>query len=513
MSISIATNLLVVDASESVRKAIIQKLRALGAQRCLEAENGIEALDILKQQTVDVILCDSDLLQISGLELLKMIRTDAKLCSITFILITNESNRDYLLEAIKYGVSDVLVKPYTFDCFGDHIEKAIKNPLKTAVPLVTKNDIPEIFTKKIDPLTLLIVDNEPDCLELLSKAFQDEYRILTAENGTKALEICATNKPPDLVLLSVIMPDIGGFEVARRMREQPNSQYIPVIFITRLNDNASLVKGLDLGAVEFVTKPVDIQILKFQVRNFMYHVKLHKQLQGDYDAMIENARLRDVIEKITCHDLKVPLMGIVHLAETMLKSGVFNAKQLLMIEEIALQAAQTINLSIEIYKIETGNFRFNPQPVNIDTILQRLIETARETFHSIRLEFLSDAGKTPSIVLGDATLCYSLFHNLINNACEYANAKSCVTISTSHADSIKITITNEGVVEPKFRKNFFEKYLDTISTKWGGSYSAKLLAEVQHGCIALDVSDEDNLTTVTVYLPKFVTDCVEDNPS
>ncbi|MDD5227318.1 MAG: response regulator, partial [Methylococcales bacterium] len=113
MSISVATKFLVVDNSESIRKVIIQKLRAFGAQRCLEAANGEEALVILKQQTIDVILSDSDISPMSGLDLLKIVRTDAKLCSVSFVMITGESSHDYLLEAIKYGVSSVLIKPYT----------------------------------------------------------------------------------------------------------------------------------------------------------------------------------------------------------------------------------------------------------------------------------------------------------------------------------------------------------------------------------------------------------------
>lgn len=256
MPISVATKFLVVDGSESIRQVLIQKLRAYGAQRCLEASDGEEALAILRQQAVDLILSDSNTSPMSGLDLLKMIRMDAKLCSISFIMITSESNRDYLLEAIQYGVSSVLVKPYTFDGLGEHIEKALKNPLKTAVPLVTKKAIPNVVSKLPTPLTILIVDDMSDCLELLSELFKDEYHVLVAQNGAKALEICTSDNPPDLVLLDVMMPDMDGFEVTRRMREHPNSQHIPVIFITALESNAALVKGLDLGAVDFVTKAV-----------------------------------------------------------------------------------------------------------------------------------------------------------------------------------------------------------------------------------------------------------------
>jgi signal transduction histidine kinase len=260
-----------------------------------------------------------------------------------------------------------------------------------------------------------------------------------------------------------------------------------------------------------VTKPIDADILRVRVRNFMRYVELHKQLQSDHDEMLENVRLRDVIGSITRHDLKVPLTGIVHLIETMLENGEFNHKQLeqlKMMKEIALQATQTVNFSTELYKIEAGYFELNPQPVKINVILHRLVEIARETFREknlkISIEIDVSVDKTIPRVLGDATLCYSLFHNLINNACEYTNEKSDVTVSMSDTDPMKITIKNQGVVPLRLREPFFEKYLDSISTKWGGAYATKLMAEAQHGSISLNVSDVDDLTTLTVYLPKFV---------
>ena len=512
MSISVATIFLVVDNSEAIRQALIQKLRASGAQRCLEASNGEEALIILREQTIDVILSDSDISPMSGLDLLKAVRTDAKLCSIAFVMITNESNRNYSLDMIEYGVSSVLVKPYTFDGLAEHIEKALKNPLKTAIPITTKNVIPaDAVTNLPEPLSILVVDNACNDLELLSELFKNKYRLLVAQNGGNALEICISDMPPDLVLLSVDTLDTDAFKMVRQMREHSNSQHIPVIFITALMNHTEKLKSLDLGAVDFITKPIDADIFKIRVQNFMRYVELHKQLQSDHDEMLENVRLREVIENITHHDLKVPLMRIIHLVETMLEDEAFinnkQIEQLNMTKDIALQAIQTVNVSTELYKIETGYFELNPQPVKLDVILQQLVEIARETFRdknlTISIETDTSNGDSMPAVLGDSALCYSLFHNLINNACEYTDEKNSVTVSMNNEDLVKVTIKNQGVVPIKLRKPFFEKYLDSISTKWGGAYATKLMVEAQHSKIALTVSDTENLTTVTVHLPKF----------
>jgi two-component system sensor histidine kinase/response regulator len=131
-----------------------------------------------------------------------------------------------------------------------------------------------------------------------------------------ALEMCQSSNPPDLVLLDIMMPGMDGFEVARRMREHPASQTIPVIFVTAMTDKASSLRGFELGAVDFVTKPIDPDVLKPRVRNFMRYVALRKQMQFAYDSALELARLHEDVEQMTRHDLKGPLAGVIGLAQS-----------------------------------------------------------------------------------------------------------------------------------------------------------------------------------------------------
>lgn len=88
--------------------------------------------------------------------------------------------------------------------------------------------------------TVLVVDDTPDNLHLLSQLFKDEYKVKVAFSGEKALTICHSDPPPDLVLLDIMMPEMDGFEVAQRMREHPSSQHIPVIFVTAMTDSDAL---------------------------------------------------------------------------------------------------------------------------------------------------------------------------------------------------------------------------------------------------------------------------------
>ncbi|AWJ81989.1 hypothetical protein TSH58p_03405 (plasmid) [Azospirillum sp. TSH58] len=105
--------------------------------------------------------------------------------------------------------------------------------------------------------TILIVDDTPDNLKLLSSLLKDSYRVKVANNGRKALEIAAAIPAPDLILLDVVMPDMDGYEVCAALKEAPGTRNIPVIFLTGRTDEADRERGFAMGAVDYIAKPVD----------------------------------------------------------------------------------------------------------------------------------------------------------------------------------------------------------------------------------------------------------------
>jgi diguanylate cyclase (GGDEF)-like protein len=117
--------------------------------------------------------------------------------------------------------------------------------------------------------TLLIVDDQPLIIQTLSRLFRDDYNIKVATSGIKAIEIAENNPQPGLILLDIRMPGIDGYEVCRRLQESDLTRGIPVIFITAMNEDADEEKGLSLGAVDFITKPIRPAIVRARVRNHM----------------------------------------------------------------------------------------------------------------------------------------------------------------------------------------------------------------------------------------------------
>lgn len=124
------------------------------------------------------------------------------------------------------------------------------------------------------PATVLVVDDEPLNIRLLARALSPQYRVKTATSGDKALAIALSDDPPDLILLDILMPEMDGYEVLRQLRADPRSAAIPVIFTTACGGIEDEATGLELGAVDYITKPFSLPILMARVRN---HVALKRQ--------------------------------------------------------------------------------------------------------------------------------------------------------------------------------------------------------------------------------------------
>jgi putative two-component system response regulator len=121
---------------------------------------------------------------------------------------------------------------------------------------------------------VLVVDDTPENIDVLSHVLKSDYKVKAALDGRKALRIADTTPRPDIILLDIMMPEIDGYEVCRQLKDNPATAKIPIIFITAKNQDADEQKGLELGAVDFITKPINPAIVKSRVST---HLALHDQ--------------------------------------------------------------------------------------------------------------------------------------------------------------------------------------------------------------------------------------------
>jgi putative two-component system response regulator len=133
---------------------------------------------------------------------------------------------------------------------------------------------------------ILVIDDELLNIKLLNTYLQAEsYQVLNAQSGAKGLEI-AIQQTPDLILLDIMMQDMDGYEVARKLKDQPLTQPIPIIMVTSLSDRDSRLKALQAGAEEFLTKPVDRTELWVRVRNLL-RLKDYADFMKNHNKILE----------------------------------------------------------------------------------------------------------------------------------------------------------------------------------------------------------------------------------
>ncbi|MDT8396980.1 MAG: response regulator, partial [bacterium] len=134
--------------------------------------------------------------------------------------------------------------------------------------------------KKPPKQTILVVDDIPDNIDVLRGILHPEYRVKAALSGEHALWIAASNDPPDLILLDIMMPKMDGYEVCRRLKANSGTVKIPVIFVTARDQVMEEAKGFTLGAVDYITKPVSSAVVLARVRTQLALYDQNRVLEG-----------------------------------------------------------------------------------------------------------------------------------------------------------------------------------------------------------------------------------------
>jgi len=131
--------------------------------------------------------------------------------------------------------------------------------------------------------TILVVDDEPTNIAVLNAMLRNNYKVKAALNGEDAIKIASSHPQPDLILLDVVMEDIDGFEVCESLKANKNTRHIPVVFVTALIESKSDKRGIELGAIDFFSKPYSAPIILKRIENHL----LSQQKSRDLDKLLE----------------------------------------------------------------------------------------------------------------------------------------------------------------------------------------------------------------------------------
>jgi len=226
----------------------------------------------------------------------------------------------------------------------------------------------------------------------------------------------------------------------------------------------------------------------------------------DIAARKREEALREDMERIARHDLKTPLNAVINLPLLLMGEPNLTPEQLTRLEMIhaaGLRMLEQIDQALTLYRIETGSYALQPQPVDLGALARQVAGDLAPTARGLEVELRVEADLKPVLASGDQLLCRTMLANLMKNAAEAApkggQARTRIAVETGRA---VIVIHNQGAVPEELRERFFEKYASLGKRRGAGlgTYSARLSAEAQRGDIAMTTS-EDAGTTVTVRLP------------
>ena len=161
--------------------------------------------------------------------------------------------------------------------------------------------------------SVLVVDDSPSVLSLVTTVLGEHYRVMAACDGLKALEIAHFNAPPDLILLDVMMPGLDGYAVCQRLKADPQTVNIPVIFLTARNEDEDEMQGFSLGAADYITKPISPPVLHARVKTHLM-LKASADFLRDKNAFLEKEVTRRTDEVRAIQDVTIFMMA--SLAET-----------------------------------------------------------------------------------------------------------------------------------------------------------------------------------------------------
>lgn len=161
--------------------------------------------------------------------------------------------------------------------------------------------------------SVLVVDDTPDNLSLMSGLLKDLYRVKVANNGRTAIQIVRGPSPPDLVLLDIMMPEVSGYDVCRELKADPATRDVPIIFLTAMSEMEDERKGLEMGAVDYITKPISPPIVLARVKTHL-QIKAAADFLKDKNQFLEQEVARRTQEVMAIQD--VTILALASLAET-----------------------------------------------------------------------------------------------------------------------------------------------------------------------------------------------------
>ncbi len=364
--------------------------------------------------------------------------------------------------------------------------------------------------------TILAVDDIPANLELLSRMLVKRgYRVRSAISGSMALK-SASATPPDLVLLDINMPEMDGYQVCQRLKEDERTRDIPVIFVSAMNETLDKVRAFETGGVDYVTKPFQFEEVVARVETHLSIFRQRREIEAlrkrEKARFDELSALKDQFVRMVSHDLKNPLNNVIGFAylleERPNKVSPADIREFAQnIQTSAQKMLRLITTLLDLSKIESG-MDLSLTPIALDEFLEQraadIIFAAQQK--NIHMEYVP----APSIILSlDRVRFGQVIDNLLSNAVKYTPEGGHVRLSVDvTASEILIQVADNGFGIPaediphlfeKFYRVRTEQHMTVEGTGLGLSIVQAIIE--QHGGRIWVESEPDEGSVFSIGLP------------
>lgn len=297
---------------------------------------------------------------------------------------------------------------------------------------------------------ILIVDDVVSNVLLLKILLTNEkFQVCTANCGNMCIEQARAEKP-DLILLDVMMPDISGFDTAIILKKDPELKDIPIIFLTALNSPADLVKGFQVGANDFLSKPFNKEELVVRVMHQIALVAAKRLIEKQNRELLATINNRDKMYSVIAHDLRSPMASIrmvLNLVVAAVSPDVVGQEIFDLIDKANKESEDVHDLLDNLLKwtkSQTGRLSVVMQDLDLNDIIPGVVDIFEMIAATKKIKLSYTGGST--IVRADNDMLKTIVRNFMSNAVKFSPENSTVEISvTSDADFAKISIRDHGV--------------------------------------------------------------------
>ncbi|OUL19389.1 response regulator [Nostoc sp. 106C] len=338
--------------------------------------------------------------------------------------------------------------------------------------------------------SILVIDDEPDNFDVVETLLDGEnYQLYYAPSGQQALDRLDSFQP-DVILLDVMMPDLDGLEVCRRIKADPQWQMVPIIVVTALTTKEDLAQCLATGADDFISKPVNSVELRARVNSML-------RIKQQYDNQQALLKLREDMVNMIVHDLRNPLASIVLSVDILRLPGLTPEKQQRKLAQIdiAVQQLQSLidNLLL-MAKLKSDKMLLNYTEVNINEICISAVADVEAIASQKQLTLVSELPKLSKIIKIDATIFRRVLDNLLSNAIKFSPSNSQVILRAEYLESgiVKVQVADSGPGVPAgLRQRIFDKYeignlMQEVTQIGLGLAFCKMAIEAHHGNITVE---------------------------